>query len=124
MNFSFRFNGSRRSVKSTLLFHRLITTTVRLPKPKRRDIIEAENVVSRSEAASRRESETVEKENVSDEGIDDGDDSDSGPTQNDYLVSSVSKSDLELISTIEVFICLCLKKKMSFVFDRKILRQR
>lgn len=62
------------------------------------------------EPVVRRDSENVETENVSDEGIDDGDaDSDSGAATNDYLVSSVSKADLELIS-----------KDCSFSSDRSL----
>ena len=43
------------------------------------------------------EEEEDNVENTSDEGIDDGD-SESGAVQNDYLTSSVSKTDLELMS--------------------------
>ena len=81
----------------------MITSTVRLPKPKRKDLAEAENVANRTDVPPRKDKEEEEEdnesqqENVSDEGIDDAD-SDSATPLNDYLISSVSKADLELMS--------------------------
>ncbi|CAF4155886.1 unnamed protein product, partial [Rotaria sordida] len=84
----------------------LITSTARLPKPKRTDLIDAESVANRTDARARKDKEDEEEEdydnnnnnaeNASDEGIDDAG-SDSGATPNDYLISTVSKPDLELM---------------------------
>ena len=83
----------------------MITSTVRLPKPKRKDLIEAENVANRTDVPARKDKDDEEQdddgesqeENVSDEGIDE-EDSDSATPPNDYLISTVSKADLELMS--------------------------
>ncbi|CAF1285150.1 unnamed protein product [Rotaria sp. Silwood1] len=91
-------------------FSQLITTTVRLPKPKRADVIEAENIANRADARKREDEEEREEErndnnnnveNASDEGIDDRG-SDAGVTKNDYLTSTVSKTDLELMSIFDL----------------------
>jgi hypothetical protein len=94
---------------------RLITSTVRLPKPKPKDLIDAETLVNRTgiinnysictvyklfsdkEHQQQQQDEDNNAENISDEGIDDPG-SDSGTAPYDYLVSSVSKSDLDLMS--------------------------
>jgi len=56
-------------------------------------------------------------ENISDEGIDDAD-SDSGSPSNDYLISSVSKSDLDLMSMSFLFWNLIL---LFYLLKRKTL---
>ncbi|CAF4952866.1 unnamed protein product, partial [Rotaria sp. Silwood1] len=91
-------------------FSQLITTTVRLPKPKRADLIEAKNIANRADARKREDEEEREEErndnnnkveNASDEGIDDRG-SNAGVTTNDYLTSTVSKTDLELMSIFDL----------------------
>jgi len=92
---------------------RLITSTIRLPKPKPKDLIDAETLVNRtgiinnysictvyklfSDKEQQQQDEDNNAENISDEGIDDPG-SDSGTAPYDYLVSSVSKNDLDLMS--------------------------
>lgn len=122
----------KRKSLSIFVCWRLIASTVRLPKPKRKELAEAEKVVQRIgsstridrvdfefvdrqwtfaclEAANQKNDEDDENENVeeqekdeilesvSDEGIEDVDTA-STTTYNDYLVSTVSRVDLDLIS--------------------------
>jgi hypothetical protein len=89
-----------------------------LPKPKPKDLIDAETLVNRTgiinnysicivdlifklfsdkEHQQQQQDEDNNAENISDEGIDDIG-SDSGTAPYDYLVSSVSKNDLDLMS--------------------------
>ncbi|CAF1032650.1 unnamed protein product [Adineta ricciae] len=75
-------------------FSQLIRTTVRLPKPKRKDILDAEQLANRTDTSTHKDDHGGE--NASDEGIDDGE-SDSGAAPYDYLLSTVSKADLDLI---------------------------
>ncbi|UJR24993.1 hypothetical protein I4U23_006354 [Adineta vaga] len=79
-------------------FSQLISSTIRLPKPKRKDIMDAEQLANRIDSSTHKGTNTDDNnlENTSDEGIDDGG-SDSGAAPYDYLLSSVSKTDLELI---------------------------
>ncbi|CAF1326895.1 unnamed protein product [Adineta steineri] len=83
-------------------FSQLIVSTVRLPKPKRKDLIDAESLVNRSDVSKHEEEEREDDnednntDNISDEGIDDPN-SDSGTPTYDYLHSSVSKTDLDLL---------------------------
>ncbi|CAF3476774.1 unnamed protein product [Rotaria socialis] len=88
----------------------LVTSTIRLPKPKRTDLTEAESAVNRADVRKREEKDNDGEEReddnndnnnnnvetASDEGIDD-EGSDSGTAPNDYLISTVSKADLELM---------------------------